>query len=325
MKLSTPYIRLVLEVTLAAALIELVIMRVVPLSLPGVSGWREAVADAVLLVLALAPIVWWRSVRAFQRHARQGGHPTLALDAAGSLGLSMIVLTTGMLLSLWAGQRTGATIETQARERFERISIRLEQSIHQRFAMPLFGLRGAHGTHNASEKLDRASFRNYVYAINLDQQFPGVRGFGYIVKVPRSELSAFERTERADHAETFTVSTQGDAPDLYVIKMLEPSATNQAALGLDVGSDPVRRAAVLSAIDSGQPTLTGPITLKQDERQRPGVLYLLPLYHGATPPLNAAQRRSRPSRHASTMQDAPITAPALLSRKSTFEGTRMGR
>ena len=95
MKLSTPYIRLVLEVTLAAALIELVIMRVVPLSLPGVSGWREAVADAVLLVLALAPIVWWRSVRAFQRHARQGGHPTLALDAAGSLGLSMIVLTAG--------------------------------------------------------------------------------------------------------------------------------------------------------------------------------------------------------------------------------------
>ena len=33
MKLSTPYIRLVLEITLAAALIELVIMRLVPLSL----------------------------------------------------------------------------------------------------------------------------------------------------------------------------------------------------------------------------------------------------------------------------------------------------
>ncbi len=293
MKLSTPYIRLVLEVTLAAALIELLIMRVVPLSLPGISGWREAVADAVLLVLALAPIVWWRSVRAFQRHARQGGHPTLALNAAGSLGVSLLVLVSGMLLSLWAGQRTGATIEAQARERFEQISARLERSIRQRFDMPLFGLRGAHGTHNASEKLDRASFRNYVHAINLDQQFPGVRGFGYIVKVPRSELSAFERAERADHAATFSVSTQGDAPDLYVIKMLEPAATNQAALGLDVGSEPVRRAGVLSAIDSGQPTLTGPITLKQDERQRPGVLYLLPLYQGASEPLTAAQRRAR--------------------------------
>ncbi len=283
MKLSTPYIRLVLEVTLAAALIELLIMRLVPLSLPGISGWREAVADAVLLVLALAPIVWWRSVRAFQRHARRGGRPTLELDAAGSLGVSLLVLVCGMLLSLWAGQRTGATIEAQARERFDRISARLEQSVRQRFAMPLFGLRGAHGTHNASEKLDRASFRNYVHAINLDQQFPGVRGFGYIVKVPRSELAAFEQAERADHAETFSVSTQGDAPDLYVIKMIEPAAANQVALGLDVGAEPVRRAAVLSAIDSGQPTLTGPITLKQDERQRPGVLYLLPLYQGSSP------------------------------------------
>ena len=43
----------------------------------------------------------------------------------------------------------------------------------------------------------------------------------------------------------------------------------------------MRRAAVLSAIDTGQPTLTGPITLKQDERLRPGVLYLLALYQGA--------------------------------------------
>ncbi|MBP6614181.1 MAG: hypothetical protein KA203_00495, partial [Aquabacterium sp.] len=150
MKFSTPHLRLVLEVTLAAALIELLIMRVVPLSLPGISGWREAVAGAVLLVLLLGPIAWWRGVRAFQRHARQGGHPTLAIDAAGSLGLSMLVLVTGMLLSLWAGQRVGATIENQARERFDRLSLRLEQSIRQRFAMPLFGLRGAHGTHNAS-------------------------------------------------------------------------------------------------------------------------------------------------------------------------------
>ena len=65
--------------------------------------------------------------------------------------------------------------------------------------------------------------------------------------------------------------------------MIEPAAGNQEALGLDVGAEPVRRAAVLSAIDSGQPTLTGPITLKQDERQRPGVLYLLPLYQGSSP------------------------------------------
>ena len=37
-----------MKAPLAAALIELLIMRLVPLSLPGISGWREAVADAVL-------------------------------------------------------------------------------------------------------------------------------------------------------------------------------------------------------------------------------------------------------------------------------------
>ncbi len=107
MKFSTPHLRLVLEVTLAAALIELLIMRVVPLSLPGISGWSEAVADAVLLVLLLGPIAWWRSVRAFQRHAGQGGHPTLAIDAAGSLGLSMLVLVAGMLAEPVGGSAGG--------------------------------------------------------------------------------------------------------------------------------------------------------------------------------------------------------------------------
>ena len=293
MKTSAPYVRLVLEVVLAAALIELLIMRVVPLSMPGITGWRAASADAILLVLSLAPIVWWRSVRAFQRQTRQVSLPTVAIDASGSLALSMFVLVTGMLLSLWAGQRTGATIQDRAQERFDRLTLRLDNSVRQRFAMPLFGLRGAHGIHNASENIDRAAFRNFVHAINAEQQFPGVRGFGYIVRVPRERLSEFERAERADNADWFKVSTQGDAADLYVIKMVEPLDQNQAALGLDVGSEPVRRAAVMKAIASGQATLTGPITLKQDEQQRPGVLYLLPLYRGDVQRLSQAQRHER--------------------------------
>lgn len=65
MKFSPPHLRLVLEITLAAALIELLIICVVPWSLPGISGWREAVAGAVLLVLLLGPLAWWRGVRAF--------------------------------------------------------------------------------------------------------------------------------------------------------------------------------------------------------------------------------------------------------------------
>ncbi len=293
MKTTHPYIRLVLEIALAAALIEVLTMRLLPWSLPEVSGWWEVMAHTMLLMLGLAPVVWWRSVRAFQRHARHSDRPTVALDAAGSLGLSSLVLIGGVLLSLWAGQRIGEAIEAQARDRFERLTLRVDNSIRQRFAMPLFGLRGAHGIHNASEKIDRTEFRNYVQAISIDEQFPGVRGFGYIVKVARTDLPDFVQAERADNAASFEVRTSGNAADLYVIKMLEPAEVNAQALGLDVGSEPVRRAGVLRAIDTGEPTLTGPIKLLQDRRQRPGVLYLLPLYQGSPPPQSAAQRRAR--------------------------------
>jgi PAS domain S-box-containing protein len=294
MKTLPAHVRLVLEITLAAALIEVLVMRVLPLSLPGLSGWQQVGMNTLLLGLVLAPMVWWRSGRALRRQARQANTGVVPIEAGGSLALSMTVLVVGVLLSLWAGQRTGDAIEAQARERFDRLTLRVESSIRQRFDMPLFGLRGAHGIHNASEKLDRIEFRDYVHAIRLGEQFPGVRGFGYIVKVPRQDLATFELAERADNAESFRVKTSGNAPDLYVIKMIEPIANNGQAMGLDVGSEPVRRAAVLRAIDSGEATLTGPIKLKQDARQRPGVLYLLPLYQeGATPPQDAAQRRAR--------------------------------
>lgn len=75
-------------------------------------------------------------------------------------------------------------------------------------------MRGAHGIHNASAKLERNEFRNYVRSLNLEQQFPGVRGFGFIVKVPREELAQFEQRERADQAADFAVKSSGQARDL---------------------------------------------------------------------------------------------------------------
>ena len=160
MKTLPAHVRLVLEITLAAALIEVLVMRVLPLSLPGLSGWQQVGMNTLLLGLVLAPMVWWRSGRALRRQARQANTGVVPIEAGGSLALSMTVLVVGVLLSLWAGQRTGDAIEAQARERFDRLTLRVESSIRQRFDMPLFGLRGAHGIHNASDKLDRIEFRD---------------------------------------------------------------------------------------------------------------------------------------------------------------------
>ena len=61
-------------------------------------------------------------------------------------------------------------------------------------------------------------------------------------------------------------------------------------MGFDAGSEPVRRAAIEAAVRSGEPTITGRITLVQDNKNRSGFLCLAPIYRNGTLPSGPAAR-----------------------------------
>ena len=154
---------------------------------------------------------------------------------------------------------------------------------------PIYGLRGAVGVYAASQQVRRREFRAYVESRDLLQEFPGVRGFGFIQRVPRSTLPAFVAAERADEGPGFAVrglEALGH-DDLYVIKYIEPFASNIAAWSLDIGSEPVRRDAAERAVATGLPTLTAAVTLVQDSRRSagcPALLACLQARHGPQHP-----------------------------------------
>ena len=166
--------------------------------------------------------------------------------------------------------------------------VRVSADITDRFRKPVYGLNGALGVHATHASVQRSTFQAYMAARSLEVDFPGVRGFGYIERVPRDALAAFVAAERADGAPQFTLRelSPGTQRELFVIKFIEPAARNPGALGLDVGSEAVRREAVLQAQLTGEPTLTGTVTLVQDARQGPGVLLFVPIFRpdaGAAP------------------------------------------
>jgi len=185
-------------------------------------------------------------------------------------------------------------IDLNAEAEFQRSVQHLSGEIVVRFRRPVDGLNGARGLFAASKSVERAEFRAYVESRDLVQDFPGVRGFGFIQRVMRRDVDAFVAAERADEAPEFTLRQLADKnhDDLYVIKFIEPAANNAGAQGLDIGSEANRRAAAQRAIDSGEPTVTAPIALVQDNRKSPGVLLYVPLYAKGTSPSNAAQRRA---------------------------------
>lgn len=163
--------------------------------------------------------------------------------------------------------------QTQLQTRFNDAIQRASDDILRRFQTPVFGLMGIRGIHTADEAVSRREFQRYLETRHLPTEFPGVRGLGFIERVPRAELNAFVLRERADGMPNFAVRSLDMAEEvLYVIKHVEPLATNRSAVGLDVGSEAVRREGAERAARSGQPVLSGVIRLVQDGQSRPGFL-----------------------------------------------------
>jgi two-component system, sensor histidine kinase and response regulator len=227
-----------------------------------------------------------------------------------SSALPAAVLLIGLCAAAASGQWIDRKRQAWAKTEFRHNANRVGAEVSRRFHDPVFGLNGVNGLYDASGRVDRARFRAYVDSRSIVSNFPGVRGFGFIQRVERDRLDAFVDAERADGAPRFDVRAFHDNshPDLYVVTSIEPEIRNIGAQGLDLGSEPLRREGAEQAVLSGEPTLSAPVTLLQDERRSPGFLMYLPVYRNGADPVTLPQRRAA----LVGLAFAPIVAAELL-------------
>mgnify|MGYP006188567597 CR=1 FL=1 len=152
----------------------------------------------------------------------------------------------GLLLSAAAGWWAHGAQQARIAERLQTATTEIAQRIDERFRQYEFGLRGARGAVVAAggEAISRGPFEAYVATRDLAAEFPGARGFGFIRRIGRDALATFETAARLEGPSDFRV--REIAPhdgDHFVIQYIEPQAPNAAAVGLDVASEPRRRAA----------------------------------------------------------------------------------
>lgn len=199
--------------------------------------------------------------------------------------LPAVVFSIGMTLAFAAHQAVRRSEQTALQASFERLAERTFSDAIQRLHQPMFGLGGFRGaTAVAGDQLPSIEHAaRYVAARDLPREFPGVVGFGVIQSIPRSEIAAFESAVHAEGDPAFHVKTSGNRPTLYVIKTIAPYENNKDAIGFDVGSEPMRLAAVERTYREGKPSVTAPIKLLQDPARRPGSLLLVPVFASGHP------------------------------------------
>ncbi len=245
-----------------------------------------------------------------EKQGAKGTVPRRSLDRrwfACALCLAVIAL------SALVGALQHRANDARQRAHFDQLADAATTNIHSQLAGFEHGLRGARGAIIAAgQELDRERFRAYSASRDYAREFPGIRGYGYIQRVAATDETRFLQVAQKDGMPNFAIRMLApNTGERFVIRYLEPMMSNEAAIGLDISSEPARRGAALAAARSGEATLSRPITLVQQAgRARHGFLLLLPVYRNDAPLDNPDARWMATQGWAF----APLSIDAILDR-----------
>ncbi|MCA9262135.1 MAG: CHASE domain-containing protein, partial [Planctomycetales bacterium] len=253
-------------------------------SLQAVGGAHIAVLLAAGTMLSLRHVAW------LEHHSRDDLSLELKRTHAMWLAMASIVFL-GMTATGAAVHKLDKDARSTAQLRFLHLTERLVNDIRLRALQPVYGLHGARGLFVASQAVQRDEFRRYVASRDLEGEFPGALGFGYIAPVLRTQLDDFVAVERADDAPDFSVQSHSSQEAMYVVKYIEPLAPNASELGYDMASDAARYNAILEAIDSGLPTVSPIVEMQRTDGPTRAFYLFVPVYANDLAVATAAQRR----------------------------------
>ncbi len=211
----------------------------------------------------------------------------------GHRAVPWVVLLLGLLVTwqAWLGQTRYDELELQSE--FEARVVDGANRVQLRMDSYQQVLRGVAGLLSAGADVDRQQFRAYVQALGLAERFPGIQGVGFNMLVPAQTREAHVQAVRRSGVPEYDIRPPGVRDPYTAIVFIEPFAgRNLRALGFDTYAEPIRRAAMDRAWNTGQGALTGRLTLVQETTQdvQAGVLMFLPLYRDAAGSATAESR-----------------------------------
>ncbi|MGE5432061.1 MAG: CHASE domain-containing protein [Syntrophomonadaceae bacterium] len=185
----------------------------------------------------------------------------------------------GLTAWLWMDSRR----ETQknASERFEFRVFEIKQAIHQRMQEYEKILLGGAGLFDVAKPVTRQMWRDYVHRLKISETSPGIQGIGFSILLRPSDIKPHEEKVRSQGYPQYKVWPEGEREFYTSIVFLEPfSGINLRAFGYDMYSEPIRRKAMATAMDSGVTALTGKVRLVQEGSTavQEGFLMYLPVY-----------------------------------------------
>jgi len=189
-----------------------------------------------------------------------------------------LVLAIASVYSAW--NYASRTAWNEARIRFDFRARQIVDAISGRMLDYEQVLRGGVGLFAASQNVERNEWRAYVQQLRIEDRYSGIQGMGLALRMGVEREALQDRSMRAaGHG------PEGGRAEYFPITSVEPldSSSNGPdlrAIGLDLLSEPVCRAAMERARDTGMPAISARLTLRPDPGRaaQAGFIMFLPVY-----------------------------------------------
>jgi signal transduction histidine kinase len=179
---------------------------------------------------------------------------------------ALVVALISVATTLVAAAFVARTVAAQQAARFREETGASTAALRDRLDAYVAMLRAARGFVDGLGRQPTAhEWHLFAVSVDLPRQFPGVQGLGWAVALRPGEVEAYAAAQRAAGRPDFRVWPEGDRPLYSAIVHLEPlDWRNRRAIGFDMFSDPVRRAAMQRTDADGEPAATGKVELVQE-------------------------------------------------------------
>lgn len=192
-------------------------------------------------------------------------------------------------------ERGEEAIHESFRRRVEIVDRALGRGLHNHVEV-LWSIRSYFA---GSQDVSHEEFRTFVKRSLAAH--PGLTGLGWNPSVTRSERARYEAEITRELGRPFEITSRNadgvlvrapESDEHVFVRYIEPLASNAAALGFDILSEPIRRDAIERARDSGEPAATQRLALVQDTSGGFGFLLILPIYDTDATPATIEARRA---------------------------------
>ncbi len=217
------------------------------------------------------------------------------MQFARGMGVAWYVLLGSLLIAGWFWHLARIDEDRLTLEHFEFRVNETKSAISERMGSYEQMLMGFVGLLNATGTIARQQWRDYYKSLHIEKRYPGIQTVGFARYIPAADREMLIRQIRAEGFPDFTLWPAEEHAYYTPVILSEPAAgPDRLAFGFDMSSEPVRRAALQQAGDSGAIVFSDRILLPQaaDDRVLPGFIVFLPVYRQDLPLATLEQRRA---------------------------------